>query len=40
MIFRRLIAFTPLLGLARQAHAPIRFAVGPFQSTAGDIRRA
>lgn len=44
MISRRhLIAATPLLGLAgraRAADAPIRFAVGPFQPTAGDTKRA
>ncbi len=44
MISRRhLIASAPLLGLARRARAadaPIRFAVGPFQPTAGDTRRA
>jgi len=44
MISRRhLMATAPLLGLAgraRAADAPIRFAVGPFQPTAGDTKRA
>ncbi len=44
MISRRhLIASTSLLGVAgraRAADAPVRFAVGPFQPTAGDTKRA
>ncbi|MGK7870125.1 PhnD/SsuA/transferrin family substrate-binding protein [Falsiroseomonas sp. E2-1-a20] len=40
---RHLIAAAPLLGLTAPAvaqDAPLRFAVGPFQPTAGDTRRA
>ena len=39
---RTLLAATPLLGAAsaRAQTTPIRFAVGPFQPTAGDTRRA
>ena len=39
---RTLLAAAPLLGAmpARAQAAPIRFAVGPFQPTAGDTRRA
>lgn len=46
MLLRRrtLLAATPALALgakvARASDAPIRFAVGPFQPTAGDTRRA
>ncbi len=43
MIHRRSLLAAPLLvpGLAiAQSRAPIRFAVGPFQPTAGDTRRA
>jgi phosphonate transport system substrate-binding protein len=40
---RHLIASTSVLGFAgraRAADAPVRFAVGPFQPTAGDTKRA
>jgi phosphonate transport system substrate-binding protein len=40
---RRHLVAAPLLGLAAPALAqdtPLRFAVGPFQPTAGDTRRA
>lgn len=40
---RAALLSAPALGLASRAHAqtgPIRFAVGPFQPTAGDTRRA